>query len=85
VSDRTDEVSPEVWVMLDVVMEALGVKRRQAYALAKQEGWRGSSRHGYLFGDVLATARRRQAEELSGRQKKPRVPGSAVSRSDTPR
>jgi hypothetical protein len=52
------------WVAIDVVCVAFGVRQRQAYNLAKDEGWRTAPGHypkQYAFADVRATYLNRKA------------------------
>jgi len=59
-----ESLASGTWVGLDVVMVAFGVKRRQAYQLAKEEGWFGVGRPvQWKFDDVARTHRRLTEEK----------------------
>ena len=58
--------SAGLWIGLDVVQEAFGIKRSAAYKLARQEGWRtapGQYPKQYSFTDVKNTYRTRKDQQ----------------------
>ncbi|CAD5999351.1 hypothetical protein [Agreia sp. COWG] len=63
-SERTDALSPQQWVAIDVAAEALGVSKQTAYRLALTQKWRHDHGwpRGYSLQDIRTTHTQRRSK-----------------------
>lgn len=64
-AEALERTQTGVWVAIDVVQMVFGIQKRQAYILAKTEGWRtapGVRPREYSFEDIRTTHHNRKTE-----------------------